>query len=105
LLSSIYQYADVAYIGGGFGAGVHNILEAAVYGKPVIFGEKFGKSEEAKELIKRNCAVCVHRDSDIANAVVDLHRKNQNNEIALIETNYISESIGATEKIMKSVFE
>jgi len=51
LLSSIYRYGDIAYIGGGFGTGIHNTLEAAVYGIPVIFGPKFAKFHEAKELL------------------------------------------------------
>ena len=52
LLSSLYSYADISYIGGGFGRGIHNILEAAVFGTPVIFGPKYKKFREAKELIK-----------------------------------------------------
>jgi len=51
LLSSIYRYGDIAYIGGGFGTGIHNTLEAAVYGIPVIFGPNFAKFHEAKELL------------------------------------------------------
>jgi 3-deoxy-D-manno-octulosonic-acid transferase len=51
LLSSIYRYGDIAYIGGGFGKGIHNILEAAVYGIPVLFGPKHQKFKEAKDLI------------------------------------------------------
>ncbi|NDW18151.1 3-deoxy-D-manno-octulosonic acid transferase [Dysgonomonas sp. 216] len=50
-LSSIYRYGDIAYIGGGFGAGIHNVLEAAVYNIPVIFGPNFKKFREANELI------------------------------------------------------
>ena len=52
LLSSIYRYGTIAYIGGGFGAGIHNTLEAAVYGIPVLFGPKYHKFKEAKDLIK-----------------------------------------------------
>jgi 3-deoxy-D-manno-octulosonic-acid transferase len=52
LLSSIYQYGDFAYIGGGFGTGIHNTLEAAVYGIPVLFGPNFRKFIEAKALIE-----------------------------------------------------
>ena len=52
LLSSIYRYGEIAYVGGGFGAGIHNILEAAVYGMPVIFGPKYQKFVEARELIE-----------------------------------------------------
>jgi len=51
ILSSLYQYGDIAYIGGGFGAGIHNTLEAAVFGIPVIFGPNFNKFIEAKSLI------------------------------------------------------
>ena len=52
LLSSIYRYGTIAYIGGGFGAGIHNTLEAAVYGIPVLFGPRFQKFKEARDLIK-----------------------------------------------------
>ena len=51
LLSSLYRYGQIAYIGGGFGAGIHNTLEAAVYGMPVLFGPCFQKFKEAKDLI------------------------------------------------------
>ena len=50
LLSSIYRYGTVAYVGGGFGAGIHNVLEAAVYGVPVFFGPNNGKFQEAQSL-------------------------------------------------------
>lgn len=52
MLSSIYRYADIAYIGGGWGKGIHNILEAVTYGKPVIFGPKYYKFNEAHAIIK-----------------------------------------------------
>lgn len=51
LLSSIYRYGQMAYIGGGFGVGIHNTLEAAVYGIPVVFGPNYKKFKEAKDLI------------------------------------------------------
>ena len=52
LLSSIYRYGEIAYVGGGFGVGIHNTLEAAVYGIPVIFGPKYQKFMEATQLIE-----------------------------------------------------
>lgn len=52
LLSSIYRYATVAYVGGGFGVGIHNVLEAAVYGVPVLFGPNNKKFQEAQALIE-----------------------------------------------------
>lgn len=51
ILSHLYQYADIAYIGGGFGVGIHNILEAATFGKPVIYGPNYQKFQEARELL------------------------------------------------------
>jgi 3-deoxy-D-manno-octulosonic-acid transferase len=51
LLSSIYRYGEISYIGGGFGVGIHNVLEAAVYGIPVIFGPNNKKFREAQHLL------------------------------------------------------
>lgn len=64
LLSSIYRYGSIAYIGGGFGTGIHNTLEAAVYGIPVIFGPNFAKFHEAKELLNGGGAFTI--DSEVA---------------------------------------
>ena len=64
LLSSIYRYGKFAYIGGGFGAGIHNILEAAVYGIPVIFGPNFKKFREARDLIAVGGACTITQYSD-----------------------------------------
>lgn len=51
MLAQLYRYADVAYVGGGFGVGIHNILEAVTFGKPVIFGPNYGKFKEARDII------------------------------------------------------
>lgn len=66
MLSSLYSYSDFAYIGGGFGAGIHNILEAAVYGQAVIFGPKFQKFDEAKEMVKTGSAFSINNYADLA---------------------------------------
>lgn len=60
ILSSLYQYGKVAYIGGGFGKGIHNTLEAATFGLPVIFGPKYKKFQEAFELVATEAAFPVH---------------------------------------------
>jgi 3-deoxy-D-manno-octulosonic-acid transferase len=60
LLSSSYRYGEAAYVGGGFGIGIHNVLEAAVYGIPVIFGPNFNKFREAGELIKHGGGFSIH---------------------------------------------
>lgn len=51
ILSSLYRYATITYVGGGFGGGIHNVLEAAVYGKPVVHGPEYSKFAEAKDLV------------------------------------------------------
>jgi 3-deoxy-D-manno-octulosonic-acid transferase len=59
LLSSIYRYGDISYIGGGFGSGIHNTLEAAVYGIPVLFGPNHRKFQEAFDLLKCKGGICI----------------------------------------------
>lgn len=81
LLSSIYRYGTIAYIGGGFGTGIHNTLEAAVYGIPVIFGPKFAKFHEAKELLACGGAFTIDSETtfiewmDVLNTDTDFCRK------------------------------
>lgn len=72
LLSSIYRYGDLAYIGGGFGSGIHNTLEAAVYGIPVIFGPNFSKFNEAKELIGCKGGFCINSETELFNLLDNL---------------------------------
>lgn len=65
ILSGVYRYGQIAYIGGGFGAGIHNILEAAAWGMPVIFGPKYQKFAEAKELIELSGAVSISSGDEL----------------------------------------
>lgn len=64
MLSRLYKYATITYVGGGFGKGIHNTLEAAVYGKPVLFGPAYRKFREAVELIKTGGAIPVANEND-----------------------------------------
>ena len=105
VLSSIYRYGDIAYIGGGFGVGIHNINEAAVYGMPVIFGPKFDKFKEAKDLIARGGAF-TFSDSEQFTSLLDSlvnnsDRLRQSGEIA---GSYIKENLGATDLIFSDIF-
>ena len=70
-LSSLYQYADIAYIGGGFGAGIHNTLEAAAFGRPVIFGPNYSRFKEANDLIKLKAAFSITSEKQL-HAITDL---------------------------------
>ena len=104
LLSSIYRYGEIAYIGGGFGVGIHNTLEAAVYGIPVIFGPKYQKFMEAVQLIEAKGAYSI-KDYDELKTLLDRFLMD---ELFLRETGtnagyYVTSNAGATEKIMHMI--
>lgn len=102
LLSSIYRYGHVAYIGGGFGAGIHNTLEAAVYGMPVVFGPKWQKFREARGLLNAGAAKSVKNYREFA-AALDSAFENQQ-AMGQAATNYVNSELGATEKIYQEIF-
>lgn len=104
LLSSIYRYGDIAYIGGGFGVGIHNILEAAVYGMPVVFGPKFDKFKEAKELIANKGGYTIKNYEEMSH-LFDRFMTDKDflKETGCIAGNYVSANAGATEKILKDL--
>jgi 3-deoxy-D-manno-octulosonic-acid transferase len=102
LLSSIYRYGKVAYIGGGFGAGIHNTLEAAVYGVPVIFGPKWQKFREAKGLLEQGAAISVKNYKQLASA---LDRAFEHQEqMGQAAAKYVMDECGATEIIYQALF-
>ncbi len=70
ILNSVYRFADIAYVGGGFGTGLHNILEPAVYGVPVIFGNQHSKFPEAYDLIDAGGGFSVHNQTSL-NEILD----------------------------------
>lgn len=72
LLSTLYRYADIAYVGGGFGRGIHNTLEAAVYGIPVLFGPNCRKFQEAKSLIDSGGGFKISTYADLADKLNEL---------------------------------
>lgn len=106
VLSYLYRFADVAYIGGGFGKGIHNLTEAAVYGIPVLFGPNYKKFIEAEELIKRGGGFSISTTEELAAKVSKLltdkeYRKNCGEAGA----SYILSGKGATEKIISRLEE
>lgn len=72
MLSKVYRYADIAYIGGGLGKGIHNTLEAAVYGIPVVFGHNYHKFSEAKDLISKGAGFSVKQYNTLENTLTKL---------------------------------
>ncbi|MCS6990520.1 MAG: 3-deoxy-D-manno-octulosonic acid transferase [Chitinophagales bacterium] len=72
LLAHLYRYATVAYIGGGFNSGIHNLLEAAVYGKPVVFGPRHERFGEAQQLLATGVARSVQNADQLLEAILEL---------------------------------
>lgn len=105
LLSSAYRYASVAYIGGGFGAGIHNINEAAVYGIPVVFGPRHSKFIEARELIEAGGGFCVSGAKEFA-SLMDrrLMAQDARAEAGRAAGDYIASKLGATDLIYDDIF-
>lgn len=101
VLSSIYRYGHVAYIGGGFGVSIHNTLEAAVYGMPVVFGPTWKKFREAHGLLAAGAAISVKNYREFADA---LDRAFDNQSIMGQRANdYVQSECGATDKILKQL--
>lgn len=105
MLSFIYQYADVAYIGGGFGKGIHNILEAATFGIPVIFGPKHTKFKEAVDLLELEGGFTISNKKEFAELLSTLFYSEtfivyENSKLKAKE--YVQKMSGATEFIMKN---
>ena len=104
LLSSMYNYGDVAYIGGGFGVGIHNTLEAAVWNMPVIFGPNNKKFQEAQGLLKSGGGFEINTYEDFSSLMSSL----MNDETFLKQAGdkagaFVAHLAGATDKVLASV--
>lgn len=104
LLSSMYNYGDVAYIGGGFGVGIHNTLEAAVWNMPVIFGPNNKKFQEAQGLLKSDGGFEINTNEDFSGLMSSL----MNDETFLKQAGdkagaFVAHLAGATDKVLASV--
>lgn len=105
ILKMLYQYGEIAYIGGGFGRGIHNTLEAAAYGMPILFGPNYTHFKEACDLIGRKGAFCVHNSMELAQKFMELTKDENALEEAKRNTKaYVESKTGVTEKIMRTVF-
>lgn len=104
-LSYLYRYADVAYIGGGFGAGIHNTLEAAAYQIPVIFGPNYKKFNEAVEILKSDAGFSISNQVQLNEVIENLL---QNDFYDLIKSNcgsFVKSNIGAVDIITLKIKE
>ena len=104
LLSSLYRYGSMAYVGGGFGDGIHNILEAAVYGIPILFGLRYQNFNEALDLTHLGGAYSVKTDKELIAKMgewIDMPHKCT--EAGQICKQYVTEHIGATPTILDHI--
>ena len=105
ILSSLYRYGSIAYVGGGFGSGIHNVPEAAVYGIPVIFGPKFEKFREAVELNACGGGFAIGNAQQCHEVLDKLLSDPQALEQAgQAASQYITSHTGATERICADLF-
>lgn len=104
MLSQLYQYADLAYIGGGFGVGIHNLPEAAVFGVPVVHGPNYNKFKEAVDLRDLGGGFPVTSEKEGVDTLLHLLENRQKREDSgVIAQNYIRKNAGATDLIMEKV--
>lgn len=104
LLSKLYQYGNLAYIGGGFGTGIHNTLEAAAFGSPVIFGPVYHKFKEAQDLIALKAGFSIVNEASLESIVLQLVNDEKfYAEASFQAKNYTRQNTGATDQICKYI--
>lgn len=105
LLSSVYRYADLAYIGGGFGVGIHNTLEAAIFGMPIVFGPNYQKFNEATTMVRLQVAFPVTSSPQLK-AILEtlLADPAKRDAIAQKCDTFTARNIGATQTIIGLIF-
>jgi 3-deoxy-D-manno-octulosonic-acid transferase len=102
MLSRIYNYATISYVGGGFGGdGVHNVLEAAVYGKPILFGTEYDKYKEAVDLVELEAAFSIDNAlelEEVANTLLTDELYYQ--ETCNLAWDYVQNNTGSSNRIL-----
>lgn len=104
LLSSVYHYGEVAYVGGGFGVGIHNVLEAVVWKMPVLFGPNHQRFQEAQELIKAKGGFEITDSSSFAHMMQQFMTQQEYLRLSgEAAGSYVESKAGATQKILKQI--
>lgn len=104
ILTSVYAYADVAYVGGGFKTGLHNILEPATYGVPVIIGPEYEKFQEAKDLVALGSCLVIHDGEELSEVLIQLENADFRKELGSRNSAFVLQNKNATQVIMRSIF-
>ena len=107
MLSRLYHYASITYIGGGFNkSGIHNTLEAAVWGKPVLFGPNYSKFKEARDLVALKAGYSISTANDLIQvATTLLNDSSLLTESSIRASTYVAENKGSTAKILDHIQE
>lgn len=105
MLQSLYRYGKIAYIGGGFGSGIHNTLEPITFGLPVIFGPKYQKFEEAKQLIQSGGGFTIADGDELVSSLQLLLEETTYESASQRAKDYITNNQGGTDKILAHLFE
>ena len=105
VLSILYNYADIAFIGGSFKVNVHNVLEAAVYGVPVLFGPKIENSQEAKKLVEAGGGIMIKDKNSFYRSLRKLFSDDElMKECGRKSFEYVHNNVGTTDRIIKEIF-
>ncbi len=105
ILLTLYTYAQAAFIGGSFKQNIHNVLEAAVYGIPVMFGPKIEKSAEALELMKRGGGIMIKNKKEAYRQIRTLFSNEKlRKEKGEISYKFVQENLGATERMLEEIY-
>jgi 3-deoxy-D-manno-octulosonic-acid transferase len=104
MLSSLYAYGSFAYVGGAFGKGLHNTLEAAVFGLPLFFGPVYHKFQEARDLVQQGLAFPIHTSAELEDTFAALYQNPaQQESIRRQAKTYVQDHSGATDQILERV--
>jgi 3-deoxy-D-manno-octulosonic-acid transferase len=105
ILKYAYRYAQLAYVGGGFGKGIHNLLEPIVYEIPVIFGPKFKAFPEAHFLVENGGGYSIKNVKDWQRILEKLIEPDYRNNVGMIASSYIVQNMGTMDKILPYISE
>ncbi len=106
ILLTLYAYSDLAFVGGSFKQNIHNVLEAAVYGVPVLFGPKIDNSQESRELLRRGGGIMIKNQKEAYRQLrTCFSDEGLRKEKGRIAAEYVRENLGATKKILKEIYE
>lgn len=104
ILLTLYHYADLVYVGGSFKQGIHNVLEPAVYGVPVLFGPKINNSREALTMVKLGSGLIVEDKKEAYRQLRSLFSDDdRRKKLGSISSAYVNENTGATDKILEEI--